>query len=143
MSSGPLAGKRPTDLGVREGRLKAPSKTDNSVSSQARLWPEPASHPSAHIDPLPLVKRDAKATMTKLKAILAVMPGITVVTARNDYLHAECQTRLLKFIDDLELWIDRKGGVVQVRSASRIGRKDFGTNRKRVETIRARLAAPG
>jgi uncharacterized protein (DUF1499 family) len=28
---------------------------------------------------------------------------------------------------------------VQVRSASRIGRKDFGVNRARVETIRARL----
>jgi uncharacterized protein (DUF1499 family) len=31
--------------------------------------------------------------------------------------------------------------VVQVRSASRLGRKDFGVNRARVEMIRARLAA--
>ncbi|MEO6662783.1 MAG: DUF1499 domain-containing protein [Rubrivivax sp.] len=141
--SGLLSGKRPTNLGVKEGRLKPPSKTDNSVSSQAQLWPGASTHRSAQIDPLPLRKGDAKATMTKLKAILAAMPGTTVVTARNDYLHAECQTRLLKFTDDLEFWIDRKNSVVQVRSASRIGSKDFGANRKRVETIRARLGAGG
>ncbi len=137
--SGLLSGQRPTDLGVKDGKLKPPSKTDNSVSSQALLWPDRATHRSAQIDPLPLVKADAKATMTKLKAILAAMSGVTVITARNDYLHAECQTPLLKFTDDLEFWIDRKAGVVQVRSASRLGSKDFGANRKRVEAIRARL----
>lgn len=31
--------------------------------------------------------------------------------------------------------------VIQVRSASRAGRKDFGVNRARVELIRERLAA--
>ena len=36
---GLLKGKAPTDLGVRDGRLKAPSTTNNSVSSQAQLWP--------------------------------------------------------------------------------------------------------
>jgi uncharacterized protein (DUF1499 family) len=32
---------------------------------------------------------------------------------------------------------------VQVRSASRLGRKDFGVNRERIESIRQALAAPG
>lgn len=141
MSGSLLSGTRPSDLGVKEGRLKPPSTTDNSVSSQAALWPDRATHQSAQIAPLPLLKGDARATMAKLKAILAVMQGVTVVTARNDYLHAECQTRLLKFTDDLECWIDRKAGVVQVRSASRLGQKDFGVNRKRIETLRGRLAA--
>ena len=35
-----LTGQAPNDLGVREGKLKPPSRTDNSVSSQATLWPE-------------------------------------------------------------------------------------------------------
>ncbi len=34
---GALRGKRPADLGVNNGRLKAPSLTPNSVSSQASL----------------------------------------------------------------------------------------------------------
>jgi uncharacterized protein (DUF1499 family) len=33
--------------------------------------------------------------------------------------------------------------VIHVRSASRIGRKDFGVNRARIEAIRAALDTPG
>ena len=36
---GLLKGKAPTDLGVHDGRLKPPSKTPNSVSSQACSTP--------------------------------------------------------------------------------------------------------
>ena len=52
--AGLLAGNPPADLGVTAGRLKAPSHTANSVSSQAGLW---AGHPQqvmAAIAPLPL-----------------------------------------------------------------------------------------
>ena len=34
---GGLSGRRPSDLGVTQGRLKPPSLTRNSVSSQAHL----------------------------------------------------------------------------------------------------------
>ncbi|MCU0927485.1 MAG: hypothetical protein MUF44_16245, partial [Hydrogenophaga sp.] len=34
-----LEGRMPADLGVRDGRLKPPSPTENSVSSQAGLHP--------------------------------------------------------------------------------------------------------
>ncbi|GAB2902908.1 hypothetical protein GCM10027046_35250 [Uliginosibacterium flavum] len=51
-----------------------------------------------------------------------------------------CTTPWLKFVDDLELWFDPAKQVVQVRSASRVGRKDFGINRQRVESLRAGLA---
>ena len=47
----------------------------------------------------------------------------------------------MKFVDDLERWVDPVNQVVQVRSASRVGRKDFGVNRERVEKLRAGLAA--
>jgi hypothetical protein len=49
------------------------------------------------------------------------------------------QTPWLKFVDDTEFWYDPAAKVVQVRSASRVGRKDFGVNRARVESIRSRL----
>ena len=38
---------------------------------------------------------------------------------------------------------DADGSRVHVRSASRLGRSDFGVNRARIETIRARLVAAG
>ena len=38
--AGLLKGKAPTDLGVRDGRLKGLSLTENCVSSQAGLYPD-------------------------------------------------------------------------------------------------------
>jgi uncharacterized protein (DUF1499 family) len=44
------------------------------------------------------------------------------------------------FVDDVEFLLDEKARVIHVRSASRLGRKDFGVNRERIEAIRARMA---
>jgi uncharacterized protein (DUF1499 family) len=137
---GLFSGQAPGDLGVRNGRLKAPSKTPNSVSSQADLWPGLGTE-YAHIAPLTL-RGDGPQTIGKLKAIAASMAGARVVEAGQDYLYVQFTTRWMKFVDDTEFWFDPVAGVVQVRSASRVGREDLGINRERVESIRARLADP-
>ena len=136
---GALAGTPPQGLGVQDGKLKRPSSTPNSVSSQADLWPDHPQKDYARIAPLPL-RGDGPATIAKLKAICAAMPGATVVTEKPDYLYVQFQTRLMKYVDDAEFWFDPKANAIQVRSASRVGRKDFEVNRARVEAIRARLA---
>ena len=141
---GLLRGTPPDNLGLRDGKLKPPSKTPNSVSSQADLWPGHAQAQYARIAPLALAadgKADGPATMARIRAIVQATPGATVVKAESGYLHATFSTRLLKFTDDVEFWFDAAHGVVQVRSASRLGRKDFGVNRARVEAIRAQLGA--
>ena len=137
---GLLRGTPPDNLGLRDGKLKPPSKTPNSVSSQADLWPGHAQAEYARIAPLALdVDGDGLATMARIQAIVQATPGATVVKAESGYLYATFSTRLLKFTDDVEFWFDAAHGVVQVRSASRLGRKDFGANRARVESIRAQL----
>ncbi len=138
--AGWLAGRAPADLGVRDGRLKPPSRTPNSVSSQAALWPGIPQREYAQIEPLAL-RRDGPATIARLQAIVAAMPGAEVVPVTDDYLYARFTTRWLKFVDDTEFWVDPDAQVVQVRSASRVGRGDLGVNRARVEAIRAALAA--
>ena len=45
------------------------------------------------------------------------------------------------FVDDLELQVDPTARVIHVRSASRLGHRDFGVNRARVESLRAAFAA--
>jgi len=50
--------------------------------------------------------------------------------------------RFFRFVDDIELRLEEDEGVVQVRSASRVGRSDFGVNRKRVERLRAGFRSP-
>jgi hypothetical protein len=49
---GLLRGRPPATLGVRDGRLAPPSKTPNSVSSQASLYPDHPQHDYAGIAPL-------------------------------------------------------------------------------------------
>ena len=138
---GMLAGKAPVDLGVREGRLKAPSTRPNSVSSQAALWPGHPQLAYASIAPL-AVAGDAAAAMTKVRSVVENTPGARVVQADAGYLRAEFSTPLMRYTDDVEFWFDSAAGVVQVRSASRLGESDMGANRTRVEVLRARLASP-
>ncbi len=55
------------------------------------------------------------------------------------YLWATFRSALFRFVDDLELRLDPGRKVIHVRSASRLGRLDFGKNRKRVEALRRRF----
>lgn len=130
----------PTDIGVRDGRLKPPSRTDNSVTSQAALYPDHPQRSYSAISPLAL-RGDGPATLAKIKAIVEAMPGARVVESKPDYLYAQVTTQLMKFVDDVEFWFDPAAQVVQVRSASRVGKSDMGVNRKRVEAVRAALAS--
>ena len=143
VASGHVALSAATRRAVRDGRLKAPSPTPNSVSSQAALMPDHPQRAYASIDPLPFKAGGTAASMKALEAVLNTMPGMTIVEQRPDYLYAQAQTRWLKFVDDLEFWANPASGVIELRSASRLGREDFGVNRQRIEKIRAAyLAAP-
>ena len=135
-----LQGTRPTDLGVRDGRLKPPSMTENSVTSQASLYPDHPQRKYADIAPLP-VKGEGPATIAQIKAIVEGMDGAKVVKSEPGYLYAQFTTRLMKYVDDVEFWFDPAANVIQVRSASRVGRGDLGVNRKRIEAVRAALQA--
>ncbi len=94
----------------------------------------------AEIAPL-AVSGDAGTAMARLKAVVEAMPGAKVIESRPDYLYAQFTTRLMKYVDDTEFWLDPAAGVIQVRSASRVGGKDYGVNRKRIEEVRRLLAA--
>ena len=65
----------------------------------------------------------------------------TLETREPQYVHAVFKTRLLRFRDDFEARLDADAGVIQVRSASRLGYSDLGANRRRVEAIRAAFQA--
>ena len=77
--------------------------------------------------------------MSRLAALLGQTSGILIVKRQPDYIYAQCTTPVLRFTDDVEFWLDRSAGKIHLRSASRLGRKDFGANRARIEAIRARF----
>jgi uncharacterized protein (DUF1499 family) len=73
--------------------------------------------------------------------LLLQQTGARLTHQTDGYVRAEATTRWLRFVDDVELWLDPATGLVHVRSASRLGRKDFGVNRARVEALRAAFLA--
>ena len=135
---GLLKGTPPTDLGVHEGRLKPPSKTPNSVSSQASLYPDHPQRSYAEIAPLP-GNGDPEAALDRIASIVEAMDGARIVRKEPGYLYAQFTSRLMKYVDDAEFWLHPAAGVIQVRSASRLGSSDLGVNRKRIEFIRQKL----
>ncbi|MFT3666461.1 DUF1499 domain-containing protein [Piscinibacter sp.] len=137
---GLFAGRTPADLGTHDGRLKPPSMRPNGVSSQAGLYPDHPQRAYAQIEPLPL-RGGGPQTLERLRRIVAAMPGARVARSDPGYLHVLFVSRWMGFVDDAEFWFDPRAGVIQVRSASRLGRSDGGANRARIEQIRARLAA--
>jgi uncharacterized protein (DUF1499 family) len=137
---GLLRGRTPADLGLHDGRLKPPSMTPNSVSSQTAFYPDHPMREYARIEPLP-VQGSGPQTLERIRRIVEAMDGAKVVQVNSGYLYAQFTSRVMKFVDDTEFWFDSQAGVIQVRSASRLGGKDYGVNRARVEAIRARLAA--
>ena len=62
-----------------------------------------------------------------------------IVTQTDNYLHAECSSAFFGFVDDIELHLRPEQNLIAVRSAARLGRSDFGVNRKRVENLRSLL----
>ncbi len=122
-----LSWKRPDDLGVRDGLLAPCKRSPNCVSSQAS--PADREH---YIAPI-------HGTLAAVKRAVQSMPRTTLIAEEEGYLYAEFRTPLLRYVDDVEFYFD--GSVVHVRSCSRLGRRDFGVNRKRVEAIRALVEA--
>ena len=133
---GLLRGKAPQDLGFKDGKLKRISRTPNCVSSQAALWPDDRQKDYSTIAPFKATG-DGSAEMKKIADALTAMPRTVIVSQTSDYIYAQSTTALLKFTDDVEFAVDAAAGVIHVRSASRLGQKDFGANRARVEAIRA------
>ncbi|MCU0561118.1 MAG: DUF1499 domain-containing protein [Desulfobacterales bacterium] len=114
------------------GRLKPCPNSPNCASSLS-------TDPRHAVDPIVFSGRASEARQ-KLLSVIRAMPRARIVQAAGDYLHAEFESALLRFVDDVEFLIDEAQNRIQVRSASRAGYWDLGVNRRRVEEIRRRLA---
>ena len=116
------------NIGVNNGMLKPCPDSPNCVSS--------LSDKEGHqIEPLHYDGPQQQAR-EKLLQVLANYTRTKVVESRDDYIHAECRSLILRFVDDLEFYFPTNETVIHVRSASRVGYSDWGVNRKRIEEIR-------
>ncbi|MCB1757655.1 MAG: DUF1499 domain-containing protein [Gammaproteobacteria bacterium] len=133
---------------ARWGIKKASPPPDTLYAGGGRLAECPASPncvSSMDDDPghaIAAIPGDAKNAFVKLRQAILAAGNARLVVSRDDYLHAEYRSRLLGFIDDLELLLDPAGDTLQIRSASRLGYSDFGVNRKRVASLLKTLDDP-
>ena len=131
---GLLSGSRPDGLGFSVGKFKPCSWKPNCVNSTAD-----AKVDAAHfVDPLSF-EGDAATAWKKLVTLVKAAPGAKVMREDDGYLYAEFSSRVMGFTDDVEFALDATGRQIHARSASRMGVRDFGVNRARIEDIRARF----
>jgi uncharacterized protein (DUF1499 family) len=116
------------------GRLAPCPRTPNCVSTEA---PEGS---SKRMDPIPYTGSQDRAR-ARLVDVLRKHPRTRIVREEPGYLKAECRSAIFRFVDDVEFVFDDVARRIHFRSASRLGRSDFGVNRKRMEEISAAFLA--
>jgi len=122
-------------LGVENGQLMQCPKTPNCVNSQAK-------DEEHFIEPIRISGSPLEAKNYLLN-ILNELDRSSVILAEDNYIRAQFISRVFRFVDDVEfliLEIRPKETMIHVRSASRVGRSDFGVNRKRIEQIRNKFS---
>ena len=119
-----------------EMKLPDCPESPNCVSSQA------AQNSSHYIAPF-IIKSSANDAWAEIKNAL-LSQSRTIITKRSDItIHAETTSLVFRFVDDIDLLLDKEAGQIHIRSASRTGHSDFDVNRKRVESIRSELQKKG
>ena len=115
-----LVGPVPADLGVHNGALSP--------------CPSPA-----HCARADWSVADPAAALAALVPVIEATPRTEVLEQSDGYLHATATSALFGFVDDLELYADSSGGVLQARSVSRLGDSDLGVNAQRLAALRQQL----
>ena len=92
------------------------------------------------MDPIPYVGTPEE-TRERLLRVLRSWPRTRIVRDEPGALTVQCRSRILRFVDDVDFRFDDEARVIHFRSASRLGRRDFGVNRERMEGIRRRYLA--
>ncbi len=88
---------------------------------------------------------DVNKCFTEIVSIASSLPRIEVLESNSYYWHAICRSLVFRFPDDLEILKIKspiganKKGLIQIRSASRVGASDLGVNKKRLKDIYFKL----
>ena len=87
------------------------------------------------IDPL----RATRSQWQGLKDWIGEQKDWSIVEDQGNFLQFTAVTPMMRFRDDIQLLFKPELELIQVRSSSRLGISDMGTNRKRVELLRQQL----
>lgn len=126
------SGTVPT-LGVNDAQLMPCPDSPNCVNSQ-----QSAADEEHAIQPIEFVGTRQQA-QAKILHVLKDEERANIVVVEDDYIRVEFTSQIMRFVDDVEFYFPSTASdsiTIHVRSASRIGKSDFGVNRERIELIR-------
>jgi len=117
------------------------SRTSAYGLIQDKLAPCPASpncicseQPSPKCAPIQFFD-EPYSTFNQLKLVINTLEG-KIIREKNLYIHATFTTKFWGFVDDFEARLDLEKNCIHLRSSSRVGYSDMGTNAKRIEEIK-------
>lgn len=122
----------PDNLGVANGRLAACPESPNCVSTYET--------DKEHGIEAMVYDGETAVSQANILAIIEAMPNNTLITNEPGYIYAEFRSPTMGFVDDVEFYFDKEAGLIQFRSASRLGYEDMDANRNRMEEIQAAYA---
>ncbi|MGB1466524.1 MAG: DUF1499 domain-containing protein [Alcanivorax nanhaiticus] len=85
------------------------------------------------------VSDNRETSLQRVQSVLDSLPRVEYDVVGQSRIQARFKSLVLRFTDDVTFYV-RENGVVEVRSASRVGYWDLGANRRRVESLREQLA---
>ncbi|KAM0850304.1 hypothetical protein ACQ4PT_053157 [Festuca glaucescens] len=148
-----FSGTKPSYLGVQKSppSLALCPATNSCVSTSEKMSDTTHYAPPWNYNP-----KDGPRgkTISKDEAMKELIEVVTktkpdkftpnIVEKGDDYVRVEYESPIFGFVDDVEFWFPPgKKSIVEYRSASRSGFKDFDINKKRVKALRLELEKNG
>ncbi len=115
--------------GHQSGVLAPCPSSPNCVSSQSM-------DQAHHVKPIAIPEGNLKDISSVIERVVMTYGGAEIVKNDGSYIHAIFKSKVFRFVDDVEFFIQHEKKMIEIRSASRTGYSDFGVNRKRIENLR-------
>ena len=127
-----VVAQRPGELGLVKSALRRCTEGEACVNSQLGSGEQ-------RIEPL-YVGADVERAWQELQFLLDNQSSVSTRVSESHYLRVEWVQAILPYPNDLEFLRFDLGGLIHVRSASRVGFMSFGSYRTQVETLSKDLA---
>ena len=88
-----------------------------------------------YIEPIGFSQSNTAEVLSRLKNSIREMGG-SIQAETDNYLAFTFTSSIFRFVDDLEIRIDKDLKIIHMRSASRVGHSDRGVNKKRIEQLK-------
>lgn len=119
-------------IGMVNSQLSPCPGTPNCICSE---YPADQAH---YIEAIQLNSENESIIQDTIKNSIEKTGGV-ISNVETNYISATYTSSIFRYVDDFEIRIDIENNLIHIRSASRVGRSDFGANLKRINAFKQQL----